>query len=86
MATRINFIDLYSCYNETDASVVETLFEDYSITCSIRVLAETPVSEETSGYYEKRISVEEDNVENAKRIINAALKNGVISRQGKFRV
>jgi len=41
MATRINLIDLYSFYNDIDASVIETLMEDYNISCSIRSL--TPI-------------------------------------------
>lgn len=82
MASRINFIDLYSFGNELDASVIETLMEDYDISCSVRTLNSPHDADE---YFEKRIAVEEDKVENARRIINAALRNGVISKEGRFR-
>lgn len=83
MASRINFIDIYSFYDELDASVIETLLEDYDISCSIRTF--NPFAD-ADAYFEKRIAVEEDKVENARRIINDARKNGVISRDGRFRV
>ncbi|MBI5644181.1 MAG: hypothetical protein HY954_11990 [Deltaproteobacteria bacterium] len=86
MATRINFIDLYSFYNELDASVIETLMEDYNISCSIRTLGSIRFSTDVNNYQEKRIAVESDKLENAKKIINDAIKSGVISREGKFRV
>jgi len=83
MASRINFIDIYSFDNELDASVIETLMQDYDISCSIRTFN---FSHDADEYFEKRIAVEEDKVENARRIINAALRNGVISKEGRFRV
>lgn len=85
MATRINFIDLYSFYNEMDANVIETLMEDYNIPCSVRTLGSGRASDLQSFTMEKRIAVEEDKVENARKIIRDAIMNGVISREGKFR-
>lgn len=85
MATRINLIDLYSFYNDIDASVIETLMEDYNISCSIRSLTPIRLSGELSGLNEKRIAVEEAKIEYARKIINDAIKNGVISKEGKFR-
>ncbi|MDO8426977.1 MAG: hypothetical protein Q7T24_05635 [Deltaproteobacteria bacterium] len=84
MATRINFIDLYSFYNELDGSVIETLMEDYRITCSIRTLGQPRIY--TEDYLEKRIAVEQEKLESARKIINDAIRSGVISREGKFRV
>lgn len=82
MATRINFIDLYSFYNDLDATIVETLMEDYNISCSIRTFGGMRSFGSSA---EKRIAVEEDKIENAKRIIADAIRSGVISREGKFR-
>ncbi len=84
MATRINFIDLYSFYNEIDASVIETIMEDYRITCSIRTLGQARFY--TEDYLEKRIAVEQEKIESARKIINDAIRSGVISKEGKFRV
>lgn len=84
MATRINFIDLYSFYNGLDATVIETLMEDYNISCSVRAFGSSS-SFESGEFGEKRIAVEEDRVENARKIIIDAIKSGVISREGKFR-
>jgi hypothetical protein len=39
-----------------------------------------------SGYLEKRIAVEEEKLENARNLISEAIRNGVISKEGKFRV
>ncbi len=85
MATRINFIDLYSFYNDLDATVIETLMEDYNISCSVRTFGPAR-SFDSHDLGEKRISVEEDKVENAKKIIADAIRSGVISKEGKFRV
>ncbi len=85
MATRIHFIDLYSFYNDLDATVIETLMEDYNISCSVRTLGAMR-SFDSHEFGEKRISVEEDKVENAKKIIADAIRSGVISKEGKFRV
>lgn len=84
MATRINFIDLYSIYNDLDASVIETLMEGCNITCAIRTLGKVRFSADL-GYLEKRIAVEEEKLENARKLISEAIRNGVISREGKFR-
>lgn len=86
MAIRINFIDLYSFYNEIDATVIETLMEDYNITCSVRTLGAGRPSFDINGYnLEKRIAVEEEKIEYARKIIRDAIRNGVISKEGKFR-
>lgn len=86
MANRINFIDLYSIYNDLDASVIETLMEGFNITCSIRTLGRERFTTDMSGYLEKRIAVEEEKLENARKLISEAIRNGVISKEGKFRV
>jgi hypothetical protein len=84
-ATRINFIDLYSFYNDLDVSVIERLMEEYNISCSIKTLGTTRFSTDFGEHQEKRIAVEEEKVENARKIIVDAIKSGVISKEGKFR-
>lgn len=86
MASRINFIDLYSFYNDLDISVIETLMEDYNISCSIRTLGAPRFSTDIGEYQEKRMAVEQDKVENARKLIADAIKSGVISKEGKFRL
>jgi putative signal transducing protein len=85
MATRINFIELYSFYNDLDVSVIERLMEDYSISCSIKTLHTSRFPANPGEFQEKRMAVEEDKVENARKIINDAIRSGVISKEGKFR-
>lgn len=85
MATRINFVDLYSFYNDLDVSVIERLMEDYSISCSIKTLGTTRFSSDLGEHQEKRMAVEEDKVENARKIIVDAIRSGIISKEGKFR-
>ncbi len=85
MATRINFVDLYSFYNDIDATVIETLMEDYNISCSVRTLG-VARSFDSHEFGERRMAVEEDRVESARKIISDAIKSGVISKEGKFRI
>ncbi|MFQ5735712.1 MAG: hypothetical protein ACE5GY_02490 [Thermodesulfobacteriota bacterium] len=84
MATRINFIDLYSFYNELDSFVIEEMMADRNISCSVRSLStrfSPPGSGEDS---ELRMAVEEGSLECARRVIDGAIRNGVISREGEF--
>lgn len=85
MATRINFVDLYSFYNELDSFVIEAMMADNSISCSVRSLSTRFSEGETDDNSELRMSVEESSLDNARRIIYDAIRRGVISRQGEFR-
>ncbi len=85
MATRINYVDLYSFYNDMDATVIASLMEGYDISCSLKTLGTGRLGPDLSAYsQEKRISVEEGKIENARSIIWDAIRNGVISREGRF--
>lgn len=85
MATKINFIDIYSFYDELDANVIENLFEGYNISCAVRTFGSFRSPAGVNSFNEKRIAVEEDMVDNARRIIKKAIINGMISKDGKFR-
>lgn len=85
MATRINYVDLYSFYNDMDATVIASLMEGYDISCSMKTLGTGRLGPDLGAYsQEKRISVEEGKIENARNIIWDAIRNGVISRDGRF--
>ncbi|OGQ03948.1 MAG: hypothetical protein A2W38_00405 [Deltaproteobacteria bacterium RBG_19FT_COMBO_58_16] len=84
MATRINFVDLYSFHNELDSFVIEAMMVDLNISCSVRSLASRFSSDPSAQDSELRMSVEEGSIESARRVIDEALKNGVISRDGEF--
>jgi len=84
MANRINFIELYSFYNDVDCSVIETLFSDFNINAQVRTVGVSRLSADMWDFPEKRVAVEEDSVENARKIINDAIKNGVITSEGCF--
>ena len=84
MATRINFIEVYSAHCEFDASVIETLMEDCNIHCSIRTHGMLRFSVDPVDMPEKIILVEEDKADSARKIINKAIRNGVISKEGRF--
>ncbi|GEM_PF-1827427 len=85
MATRIRFIDIYSLYDDLDANIIENLLEDYDIVCLIKKFdAATGGAAGDGGNVEKKISVEEDNVESARQIIADAVKEGLISNKGRF--
>jgi len=84
MATRINFIDLYSFYDDIDSYVIESLMDGSNVSFSIRSLG----ADSASGAWgpdEKRIAVEEEKVELARKLLGRAIRSGVISRDGRFR-
>lgn len=86
MASRINYINVYSLYDEIDASVLKKILEEYNIPCMVKEIGFVfeDFSEEESA--EVRIMVEEDNVDSAKRLISNAIEKGIISEQGRFKV
>lgn len=84
MATKIKFIDIFSIYNEIDESVIETLLEDCSISYSIRHLGPGRFAPDLDDVSEKRVAVEEGQVDYARRLITEAIRSGVISRDGRF--
>ena len=86
MASRINFVDIYTFYNELDLSVVELLLEELDISCAVKTL--DPVRSGAGGdvtkYPEKRLAVEVGDAESARRVIVEAIQTGVISGDGRF--
>ena len=94
MASLIPLIDLYSFYNEIDGRVIETILEGHSISCTVRTVRATCALSSTvkeavvwrnvDERNEIKISVEQEKIDDAKSIISNAIKNGVISRDGKF--
>ena len=84
MATRINFIEVYSAHSEFDATVIESLMDDYNIHCSIRTPGMLRFSVSPTDMPEKIILVEEGKADSARKIINYAIRNGVISKEGRF--
>ena len=84
MATRINYIDVYSFYSELEAGVMESLMDDYRIGCSIRTLSPLGPGSDPSGFPEKRIAVEKEKVESARVIIKDAIRKGMLSGEGRF--
>ncbi len=84
MASRINFVDLYSFYNELDSFVIEALMAESSISCSVRSLSSRFAAPEAEDGSELRMAVEEGSLESARKIINEAISNGVITQEGEF--
>jgi hypothetical protein len=85
MATRINFIDIYSFYDEIDSYMIESLMDDRDISFSIRTLGPSAQAFDARSL-EMRVAVEEGKVEYALRLLSDAIRSGVISREGKFRI
>lgn len=85
MATRINFIDVYSSYDEIDSYIIESLMDEKDISFSIRTLGASGPTAGRAGPLERRIAVEESKVEQALDLLSQAIKNGVISKEGRFR-
>ncbi len=81
MATKINFVGIYSLHDEIDADVIEKLLDGFNIVCMVR-----PPGPGAGRGPERSIAVEEDSSESARRLIAEAERNGIISKEGKFRV
>ena len=86
MATRIDFIDIYSFYDEIDSYIIESLMDGSRISCCIKSLANIPLKPTVGDFSEKRVSVEADKAEEACTLLAEAVRSGIISREGKFRV
>ena len=81
MATKVRFVDVYSSFDEVDASLIENILKERYISYRVSVSG-------ASGEYdavERRISVEEDKVDNAVDAIMDAIERGMMSEIGKFR-
>ncbi len=83
MATRINFKDIYSIENELDVDIIELLLGEYDISCSIRNFGLCS-KESMKKLSEKRVAVEAVDAENARGILEEAIRKGMISPEGKF--
>lgn len=81
MATQVRFVDVYSSFDEVDASLIESILKDRYISCKVSVSGASDEYDEV----ERRISVEEDEVDNAVGAIRDAIKRGMISEIGRFR-
>ncbi|MFZ3072433.1 MAG: hypothetical protein WA162_04245 [Thermodesulfobacteriota bacterium] len=81
MATKVRFVDIYSSFDEVDAKLIENILKERYISCKVSV------ADSFVGYdeVERRISVEEDEVDNAVGAIRNAIKRGMISEIGRFR-
>jgi len=81
MATKVRFVDVYSSFDEVDASLIENILKDRYISCKVSVSDASDEYDEV----ERRISVEGDEVDNAVGAIRDAIKRGMISEIGRFR-
>ena len=89
MATLIRYIDLYTPTDDKEAAVIENLLSDFDIDCNVKptgIIKKKTQPGEKNLSHEKVISVEEDSVETARRIITDAQKKGIISKNGSFKV
>lgn len=85
MARRVNFKEIYFTYSDIESELIRGLLEDHDIYCIVRDMRITPYPVSIGEQSEKRIAVEEDRVEEAKELIRWAIKDGYISREGRFK-
>lgn len=85
MATKINFIDVYSFFDEMDSMMMESIMDERNISFSMRTFGKPRFSAGLYDNFERRMAVEEDKVDYALRLLFDAMKSGMISREGKFR-
>ena len=85
MANRISFVDLYSFYNDMDGTLLTSMMDGYSICYSIRAFGAPHINADSKEYRERLVSVEQEKAESVRNIINEAIRNGVLSKEGKFR-
>lgn len=85
MATRITFIDIFATRNDLDASVIESLFEEYEVSFSIRSFGDADAATSRDEYAEKMVAVEKGQAGYARRLLAEALRKGMLSDEGSFR-
>ncbi len=87
MATKMKFVDIYSLHDDTEAGVIESLLENYNISCMVNrfgTVGFVMSGIECNYLMANRVFVEEEGVENARQIITDAIQAGVISSRGRF--
>ena len=85
MATKINFIDVYSFFDEMDSMMMESIMDERNISFSMRTFGRPRFSVGYNAPFERRMAVEEDKVDYALKLLFDAMKSGMITREGKFR-
>ncbi len=83
MARKIRFVDIYTLYDDVDASIIEELLEEYDIDCIVRDLDMVDTIDR-AGMLGKRVAVEAGKEESARQIIRDAIRSGIISNEGRF--
>ena len=77
--------EVYLSYDAMEADLIKGLLEDNDIPCFIRDMTITPYPMSIGKFAEKRVSVDEDYVEQATQLIRDAISDGYISSDGKFK-
>jgi hypothetical protein len=77
--------EIYMSYDMIEADRIKGLLEMHGISCVIRDMTITPYPINIGFFSEKRIAVEEDQVDKALSLIRDARKDGYISSDGKFK-
>ena len=81
MATKVRFVDVYSSFDEVDASLIENILKDRYISCKVSVSDASDEYDEV----ERRISIKKNKINNTINTIHNTIKHNIISKINKFK-
>jgi len=81
----MNLREIYLSYDMLEADLIKGLLEENGIPCFVRDMTISPYPLSIGKFAEKRIAVDENDVEEAVRLIGEARGDGYISPEGAFK-
>ena len=84
MKLAMDFPEIYISYDRLEANLIRDLLRTSSIECLVRDMQVAPYPTLVGRSAEKRVAVQSDKVESAKKLITDARSNGEISADGEF--
>ena len=77
-------VELYKTYDSLEAGRIADLLADHAIACSIRDLTISPYPLTIGRFGERRVGVSLPDVAEARRVLQDAIQDGYLSREGSW--
>lgn len=77
-------VEVYKTYDALEADRIVHLLADHAIACSIRDLTISPYPLTTGRFAERRVGVTRPDVPEARRVLDDAIRDGYLSRDGSW--
>lgn len=77
-------VELYKTYDVLEADRIADLLAEHEIACSVRDLSMSPYPLTIGRFAERRISVEADDADQARTVLEQAIRDGYLSSEGSW--